>query len=128
MTITLIILSTWLLNDRVKLENDYVSLTQIEPTCAVSLTLGARAEYCNFGAEINVQTDYAVPTEISYMQSPYQSIYTTGAWYDIDKWFRIGYEHRCVHPTITRGNIPSVLRYGGYDKVYIRGEIKLVGR
>ena len=125
MSISLLYFLSYFISGNVSLESvERGLLIQRIPQHAIQEQIGAEVEYKNFGVSYIVETYSTLLPDTPYTQSPFQTIYITNFFYR-GKSFEAGYEHQCVHPTI--GIKQKVSRYGGYDKLYIKGKVTLQG-
>ena len=127
MTLSLLYLFSYFSMSNLALEAlDGRRLTQRMPSYSMQVQIGPEIQYKNFGVSFVVDTYLMGLPETPYTQAPFQTIYTTNFFYR-GKSFEVGYEHQCVHPTVSIRHKQQVSRYGGYDKFYIKGKVTLQG-
>jgi hypothetical protein len=125
MTIALIYLIAFLPSGNITLIHGRDVLRRDIPEYAFDVQIGPEVKWMGIEASFIVNTRIIFDPEMAWTHPPYESIYTTNIGYRFSKEMKVGYEHQCIHPTLTRDYMQDVRQYGGYDKIYIEGRFSL---
>jgi hypothetical protein len=97
-------------------------INDVIPKYAMQTTIGVGLEAKHFGAEITTDTDMVFYSLRSFV--PYHAQYTTDLYLKYND-IKVGWEHVCNHPIISERMQREVKYFGGYDKIYIEGRLKM---